>query len=97
MCACLPEPACRRLLAQSAGASLPPRPIYQHKCTNINFFEDWRRHPSYTPIGYAEVIVGQKRRIAPRLTHDHAEPRFQAVFRTRTGEMSPASPAPDGT
>jgi hypothetical protein len=32
--------------------------------------------------------VGQKRRIAPRLTHDHAKPRFQALFRARTGEMS---------
>jgi hypothetical protein len=37
------------------------------------------------------VIVGQNWRIAPRLTHAHAEPRFQAPFRTRTGEMS----APD--
>jgi hypothetical protein len=44
--------------------------------------------PSYTPIGYSPVIVGQKRRIAPPLTHAHAEPQFQALFRTRTGEMS---------
>jgi hypothetical protein len=41
------------------------------------------------------LIVGQKRRIAPApMTHDHAEPRFQVLFRTRTGEMSAASPAP---
>jgi hypothetical protein len=36
------------------------------------------------------VIVGQKRRITPRLTHGQAEPRFQALFCTRTGEMSGA-------
>ena len=29
---------------------------------------------AHTPIGYPSVIVGQKRRIAPRLTHDQAEP-----------------------
>ncbi len=34
------------------------------------------------------MIVGQNWRIAPRLTHAHAKPRFQALFRTRTGEMS---------
>ena len=28
----------------------------------------------YTPIGYPSMIVGQKWRIAPRLTHDHAKP-----------------------
>jgi hypothetical protein len=44
----------------------------------------------YTPIGYASVIVGQKRRITPRLTHDQAGPRFQAQFCSRTGEMSAA-------
>jgi hypothetical protein len=43
------------------------------------------------------VIVGQKRRIAPPLTHDHAEHRFQALFRARTGEMSAAQLAPGGT
>ena len=42
------------------------------------------------------MIVGQKWRNAPRLTHDHAEHRFQAPFRTRTGEMSAASLAPAG-
>jgi hypothetical protein len=49
-----------------------------------------------TPAGYASVIVGQKRRNAPRLTHDHAEPRFQALIRTRTGEMSAVTLAPAG-
>ena len=43
---------------------------------------------AYTPIGYLSVIVCQKRRITPRLTHDQAEPRFQAQFCSRTGEMS---------
>jgi hypothetical protein len=38
------------------------------------------RPAEYTPIGYASVIVGQKRRIAPRLTHGQAEPRFLALF-----------------
>jgi hypothetical protein len=52
--------------------------------------------PSYTPIGYPSVSVGQKRRIAPPLTHAHAKPQFQALFRTRTGEMSAKSLAPAG-
>jgi len=39
------------------------------------------------------MIVGQKRRNAPPMTHNQAEHRFQALFRTRTGEMSAASPA----
>jgi len=42
------------------------------------------------------MSVGQKRRIAPRLTHDQAELRFQALFRTRTGEMFAAFIAPPG-
>ena len=50
--------------------------------------------PMDTPTGYPPVIVGQKRRIAPRLTHDHAEHRFQAPFRTLTGEMSTPPLAP---
>jgi hypothetical protein len=32
----------------------------------------------HTLIGYALDNVGQKRRNAPPLTHDHAAPRFQA-------------------
>jgi len=43
-----------------------------------------------TPIGYTLIIVGQKRRITPRLTHNQAGLRFQALFCTRTGEMSVA-------
>jgi hypothetical protein len=39
----------------------------------------------YTPTGYPSVIVGQKWRNAPRLTHNQVKPRFQALFRTRTG------------
>jgi hypothetical protein len=31
------------------------------------------------------------------LTHNHGEPRLQALFRTRTGEMSAAPLAPAGT
>jgi hypothetical protein len=42
----------------------------------------------HTPIGYPSVIAGQKRRITPRLTHGQAEPRFEALFCSRTGEMS---------
>jgi hypothetical protein len=41
------------------------------------------------------VIVGQKWRNAPPMTHDHAEHRFQALFRTRTGEMSAPPLGPD--
>ena len=48
------------------------------------------RKINYTPIGYPSVIVGQKRRNAPRMTHNHAWLRIQALFRTRTGEMSAA-------
>jgi len=51
----------------------------------------------YTPVGYPSVIVGQNWRNAPRLTHNHARPRFQAQFRTRTGEMSAPPLAPDCT
>jgi hypothetical protein len=47
-----------------------------------------RSSPDYTPIGYAAVIVGQKRRNAPPMTHGNAGPPFQPLFRTRTGEMS---------
>jgi hypothetical protein len=43
------------------------------------------------------MIVGQKRRNAPPLTHDDAEHRFQALFRTPTGEMSAALFALAGT
>jgi hypothetical protein len=50
-----------------------------------------------TPIGYESVIVGQKRRNAPPMTHDQAEQRFQAQFRARTGEMSAPPLAPAGT
>ena len=51
--------------------------------------------PLDTPMGYPSEIVGQKRRNAPPMTHDHAERRFQAPFRARTGEMSaePLAPA----
>jgi hypothetical protein len=47
-------------------------------------------------VGYPSTIVGQKRRNAPPLTHDHAGHRFQALFRARTGEMSAAPLAPAG-
>jgi hypothetical protein len=53
--------------------------------------------PMDTPIGYESVIVGQKRRNAPPMTHDQAEQRFQAQFRARTGEMSAPPLAPAGT
>jgi hypothetical protein len=53
-------------------------------------FNSLRVPPAYTPVGYASVIVGQKRRITPRLTRDQAERRFQALFCSRTGEMSGA-------
>ena len=56
-----------------------------------------QRQRLYTPVGYVPVIVGQKRRITPPLTHDDAAHRFQALFRTRTGEMSAAPIAPPRT
>jgi hypothetical protein len=56
-----------------------------------------RSCPIDTPVGYASVIVGQNWRNAPLLTHNQAKPQFQALFRTRTGEMSAAPLAPAGT
>jgi hypothetical protein len=56
-----------------------------------------RSRSIHTPIGYESVIVGQKRRYSPQLTHDQAKPQFQALFRTRTGEMSAAPFAPAST
>jgi hypothetical protein len=45
-----------------------------------------------TPIGYASVIAGQKRRIAPRLTHDHAKhPIPGIVSYPKGGNVRPAS------
>jgi len=61
----------------------PPSLACQQGIPSVQFSAD-------TPIGYASVIVGQKRRITPRLTHDQAELRFQAQFCSRTGEMSGA-------
>jgi hypothetical protein len=59
------------------------RPARQQEILSVQFSAD-------TPTGYPPVIVGQKRRITPRLTHDQAEPRVQALFCIRTGEMSGA-------
>jgi hypothetical protein len=39
------------------------RPARQQEIPSVQF-------STGTPVGYASVIVGQKRRITPRLTHD---------------------------
>jgi hypothetical protein len=45
----------------------------------------------YTPIGYAPVIVGQKRRNAPPMTHDQAKaPNPGAVSYPNGGNVCPA-------
>ena len=47
----------------------------------------------YTPMGYPSVIVGQKWRNAPRLTHDDAEPapspNFRRCFVPERGKCPP--------
>jgi hypothetical protein len=58
--------------------------------------EGLRPGPAYTPAGYQPVSAGQKRRNAPPMTHAHAGPPAQVPFRTRTGEMPAAFPAPAG-
>ena len=63
------------------------RPACQREIPSVQFSAG---PAGYTPIGYPPIIVGQKRRITPRLTHDQAELRFQALFCIRTGEMSGA-------
>ena len=63
------------------------RPALQQGISSVQFSAG---PAGYTSVGYASVIVGQKRRITPRLTHGQAEPRFRALFCTRTGEMSGA-------